>query len=244
LTVLATFGGAAAASLGQRHVFVTRYFLFAHAVFICGLPPLLLGAQCFGSLPGARRWRCGFMLGRVALTALVAGSSWPCARHVDWREAAARRPGFMAAMAYLAEVRQANEPVLVANPMLQITAAAHAATGSQVEAAGSATPGGPRPGRLPERGGEIPPVRVLSKGGHFPYLNGSAVMRDDEYLAPQQLAALSAERLWSVDTVNWNATFRAEPPAPWVDVFEEVFPDWRSSDTQVVVRCYKRRRSP
>jgi mannosyltransferase len=142
LCVLVTFDGAICASIADRNIIGSRYFLFANALLLCGLPPLLAGHTNpkrergeTSESPRSRfglvlrrdppRLRFGFALGATTLAGIVIGMAWLCLEHGARREGFARRPGMMAAMEYRAEVRQPDEPVLVCNPMLQIMAAAH-----------------------------------------------------------------------------------------------------------------------
>ncbi|OYV93010.1 MAG: hypothetical protein B7Z73_04020, partial [Planctomycetia bacterium 21-64-5] len=130
----------------------------------------------------------------------------------------AAKPGMTAAMAYLAESRRPGEPVVVASPLVQVTAASHAL--------------------------ERMPVHALGDGD-LPFFLGTAVMRDDDYVSPAALSASPADRLWVLDAVNWvGGTWTVRLPDPWVDVAEEAFAEWVSPKCQLIVRrCEKRPRA-
>lgn len=54
LCVLATFDGAICASIADRNIIGSRYFLFANALLLCELPPLLLGVAPRWGFPAPR----------------------------------------------------------------------------------------------------------------------------------------------------------------------------------------------
>ena len=77
LCVLATFDGAICASISDRNIIGSRYFVFAQALLLCGLPPLLVGrpSKAVTALrrpgkaaprrdTGLPRWRFGFTFDR------------------------------------------------------------------------------------------------------------------------------------------------------------------------------------
>ena len=228
LAVLATFDGAILASVSDRNIIGSRYFVFAQALFLCGLPPLLVGRSSAQTNPkrerGARadapRWRFASAFGGVALAALVTVSAWLCLAHSDRRDAQSRRPGMIAAMAYLADASRADEPVVVGNPILQVAAAGHAMADE--------------------------PVLVMGDSASFPYFQGTAVMREEEYISRDVVANLPAQRLWVIDAYDWAApAWTVRLPDPWVDIREETFPEWMAGKCRIVVRCcVKRGRKP
>lgn len=201
--VLTTFGGAIAASLWERNIIVGRYFLFAHALLLCGVAMAVSRIRFSG-------------LRRAVVAALLVGAAWAGSRYAQRREQWAARPGMAAAMAYLADSWTPGEPVVVASPLVQVTADSHTL--------------------------ERIPVYVLHEGGDLPFFLGTAVMRDDEFISPAALASSPAEKAWVVDAVNWvGGTWTVRLPDPWVDVAEEAFPEWFSPNCQIVVRrCEKR----
>jgi mannosyltransferase len=201
--ILTTFGAAVAASLWGRNIIVGRYFLFAHALLLCGVAMAVSRIRFSG-------------LRRAVVAALLVGAAWSGSRHEQRREQFATQPGMAAAMAYLAESWRPGEPVVVASPLVQVTAVSHTL------------------GRMP--------VYVLHEGGDLPFFLGTAVMRDDEFISPRALASSPAEKAWVVDAVNWvGGTWTVRLPDPWVDVAEEAFPEWFAPKCQIVVRrCAKR----
>jgi hypothetical protein len=240
LCVLVTFDGAICASIGDRNVIQSRYFVFANALLLCGLPPLIVGRRemCLDNcnLPAALpRGRFG-LVSAVAMGALVVGMGWLCLAHAERRERYARRPGMMGAMEYVAESRQSNEPLVVCNPMLQITAAGSG--GGWPSQAVNNVISTRRARKL------ILPVYVLSKSMAFPHFQGTAVMRAEEYLSPEALARDGVQRLWAIDAVDWIAPeWKAVLPRNWVQVSEVAFPEWAQAENcQIIVRCYQRRR--
>jgi hypothetical protein len=196
LTIAITCGAALASSLTARNVLVARYFIFVQAMFLCGV------AVWIAAIP-SRLFR-----NSVAGAAVLAATC-VCIKHAERRQDFTERPGMLAAMAYLADVQQPDDLVVVSNPGLQVTAAAHAIQSN--------------------------PIRVLCEDPEsFPFYQGQAVLRDDEYLSPEKLLP-SHGRLWLVDR-PWAKT---NVPDPWVDVYEEVFPEWFSENSRIVVRCYQ-----
>lgn len=242
LCVLATFDGAVCFSLSGKNVLQSRYFVFANALLLCGLPPLLLGQNGDGSPTRQRgsethapRLRFG-LVGRGILAALVIGMGWLALAHAERRDLFARRPGMIGAMAYLADVRREDEPVLVCNPLLQVTAAAHAAPKG-----GWPSQAVPNIGAAKRANGSI--VQVLSPHQSFPYFQGSPVMRSGEYLLPEALDESPARRLWAIDAVDWIAPeWTLRMPQSWARVSQAEFPEWAAAEScRIFVRCYERR---
>jgi hypothetical protein len=203
---LTTFGLATFASLLGRNIVSPRYFLFAETLAVCSLAA---GTQW---LPGG--WARG-----LAAAGMLLGFSWLSVSVVERRDRWASQPGFQSAVAYIEEFRHPGEPLLVGNPMVQITTAAYAEPGTA--------------------------VYVLSPSGNFPYFQGTAVMRETEYVTPERVAEWDSDRIWTIDTLNWTGgTNRVPLPRPWVDVREEVFHDWYRTGSQLVVKEWVRPRHP
>jgi hypothetical protein len=203
LAVVLTFGSAAMASLCSRNIVVPHYFILCHALLVCGIAIAV--------------WRWPIVHPEAASLALFLLFTLLCCKHAERREARASFQGMRAAMAYLADVRKGDEPVLVSNPMLQVVASTHALHNESVQ--------------------------VLSSSDAFPYYQGTAVVRLDDYISPRILRQRAAERLWIIDAVNWNGgTWRALAPDLWVDVAEEDFPDGMSPSSRIIVRRCERRR--
>jgi hypothetical protein len=203
VAVFVTFAGAIGSSLLARNIMSARYFVFAHALLVCGIAIAAAGIHL--RLPR-----------NTILVTITAVASWLSWIHIKYRDEVAKRPGMAAAMGYLAEARKSDEPVVVANPMLQIAAVAEAV----------------KPVK----------VKVLSPTAAFPFFQGTAVMQDDDYLSPAELIGSCVNRFWAIDAVNWtHGTFTVEIPDPWVDVSKEVFPGQLSTASQIIVRCYQRR---
>lgn len=220
LGILTTFDGALCASIGDRNIVQARYFVFANALLLCGLPALIVQ---FGRPSAGRAW---VVARGAALVCLTGAVGWMCLLHCQWRDVYAQRPGMRAAVAYLAEARRPGEPVLVCNPMLQITAARHAELNSP---------------RLASEFRVTHP-QVLSENAAFPHFQGIAVMRGDDFLSPGALASSGAHRLWAVDSVEWIVPeLRLALPPDWIEVSQASFPEWAVYENcRIVVRCYEK----
>jgi len=206
LAPLTTFLLATGASLVGRNIVSPRYFIFAQTLAVCALAA------------GTQRLPTSWLKG-LAAAAFLLGASWLSFSVVERRDRWASRPGFQSAVAYIDEFRQPGEPIFVANPMVQITAAAYADPDT--------------------------PVKILSPNSNFPYFQGTAVMRESEYATPEQVSEWPSERIWVIDAVNWTGgTSRVTLPRPWVDIRDEAFYDWYTLSTQLVVKeCVRSRRS-
>lgn len=224
LCVLTTFEGAICASVADRNIIQSRYFVFANALLLCGVPALVSQmAVAAKDARGVARKRAAplrappLRVGLLAatLTTSVAGMAWLCLEHAARREVFARRPGMAAAVAYLADARRPDEPVLVCNPLLQITADAYAPS-------------------------QPPPVRVLSGDRVFPHFQGMAVMLVDEFLSPAALEASGASTIWAIDAVDWiSPEWKLNLPREWIEVSEATFPEWAAAENcLIVVRQY------
>lgn len=206
LAPLATFALATGASLAGRNIISPRYFIFAQTLAVCGLAA------------GIQRIPTSLLKG-IAAGVFLLGASWLSFSVVERRDRWASRPGFQSAVAYIDEIRQPGEPIFVANPMIQITAAAYADPDT--------------------------PVKVLSASSEFPYFQGTAVMRDSDYATPDEVSEWPTDRIWVIDAVNWTGgTSRVTLPRPWVDIRDEAFYDWYQLGSQLVVKeCVRSRRS-
>lgn len=207
IVVLTTLLGAIAGSLAGRGIVSARYLIFAHLLLLCGVAAAIFSTR-------ARP------LGATMMGMLLLASGVACARHADGRDEAAGRPGMRQAMAYVGAVRRQGEPIIVANPMIQIMAAAYAPTAARVQ--------------------------VFSASREFPYFQGTAVMSDEEYISPEQLERISGRVVWVVDTQrSTTGTWEVTLPRGWVDVAEERFAELGNSESAVVVRrCLRRPSRP
>lgn len=100
LGVVCTFGLALAIGSGGKSLVISWYFLFAHALFLCGLAILVC------RIGGARAR--GVVCGIVFLVA-----AWQGWVQVNWRRERARLPSFQGAIAYVESQRSADEPIYV-----------------------------------------------------------------------------------------------------------------------------------
>jgi len=158
-----------------------------------------------------------WLRGAASILAL-AGLSSLCWSTLQQRDRWAARPGFESAVAYLEEVRKPGEPIFVGNPMVQINAVAYA--------------------------NDHAGVFVLNRQREFPYFQGTAVMRDAEFVSPEKAADWPADRIWLLETRHWTAgSIGVALPSPWVDLREESFYDWHTPRCEVVIKECVRRRS-
>lgn len=154
----------------------------------------------------------------VASCLALVGLSWLCWQTLQQRDRWAMRPGFESAVAYVEEQRQPGEPIFVGNPMVQINAVAYA--------------------------NDHDGVYVLSRHQDFPYFQGSAVMRDSDYVTPEKAATWPTERIWVLETRHWTGgSIGVSLPHPWIDLREEFFYDWHTPKCEVVIKECVRRRS-
>lgn len=201
--VLTTLAGALMGSLSGCSIVSPRYLIFAHLLLLCGV----------ATAASAIDWH----LVRVAAAgALLIACGALCWRHAERRDEMAARPGIAAAMQYLSTIRRTDEPIVVANPMMQIVAARYV----------------PR----------SEPVRVLGAAHRFPYFQGTAVMRDEEYLTRARLEDGDARVIWVIDALkSTTGTWKVDLPHGWTDVAEETFAELGGSNSAIVVRrCLRR----
>ncbi len=204
---------------GQRLLAIVPLTTFALATIASLLGRNIVSARYFlfaqtlavcALAAATQRLPTGWLKGLAAGVMLV-GFSWLSVSVVERRDRWAARPGFQSAVAYIEEFRKPGEPIFVSNPMVQITTAAYVEPGAE--------------------------VYVLSSSTNFPYFQGTAVMRESEYVTPASVAEWPSERIWTIDTVNWTGgTSRVALPRPWIDLREEAFYDWYRPGSQLVVK--------
>jgi mannosyltransferase len=98
LGVVCSFGLAVAIGSGEKSLVMSWYFLFAHALFLCGLAILVCrigGSRTRGAV-------CGI---------LFLAAAWQGWVQMDWRRERARLPGLQGAIAYVESQRSAEEPI-------------------------------------------------------------------------------------------------------------------------------------
>jgi len=128
------------------------------------------------------------------------------------REFNAALPGMRGAVAYLDETRQPTEPVVVCNPMLFTSIVAYTQHHDRIYATGS-------------------PLQ-------YPFYQGTAVMRDDEYLSAEELNRTPSQKVWTFDADKWfNHTWSVRMPPGWKEVSRRRFTEFNA---EFIVRCYVR----
>ena len=207
LAPLVTVLLALTASVIGRNIVIPRYFLFAQTLAVCGLATLLWRLPA----PGPRG---------LATAAMLLGFGWLGLGVAERRDRWAARPGFPAAIAFLDAHRESGEPILAANPMVQITAAATARSGKD--------------------------LFVLGSPSSFSHFHGVGAVQAAEFASPDQAAAASASRIWLLDAIRWTGeTNRVPVPDGWTLVRAESFPDWSGTDAEIVVQeCARQPGSP
>ena len=143
--------------------------------------------------------------------AIVAGAGWLTLEQCLIRRGHAELPGMREAMRYLDSRRHPDEPVVVVNPMLFTTLVQYTR----------------------ERAG----VRVIGDAGSYPYYQGTAAMREDEYVSRSELEPAAAKRLWTVDADKWfGGAWVAPIPRGWKEVGRTRFRDFYA---EIVIRRYE-----
>lgn len=113
---------------------------------------------------------------------------------------------------YLDERRKPDEPVVVVNPMLFTTLVQYAR----------------------ERGG----VRVIGEPNTYPFFQGTAAMRANEYVSRAELERYGGQRMWTVDADKWfGGAWTTPVPPGWKEAGRTRFRDFYA---EIVVRRYVR----
>ncbi len=103
MNIVFSFGFALAFSTGPRTIIDSRYFLFAHAFFLCGAAVLIFRVP--RHVPRA-------LISFLILLAAV----WQCYQQLLWRESRATLPSFQGAIAYIESIREPEDPIFVNGP--------------------------------------------------------------------------------------------------------------------------------
>ncbi|QDT97529.1 glycosyltransferase family 39 protein [Gimesia aquarii] len=121
-------------------------------------------------------------------------------------------PGMQAAVEYLDNKREAGDLALVCNPMLFTTIVFYTSDRNQLY-----TKGTPR---------------------NYPYYQGTAVMRDDEYFDLKELGGATNKRVWTFDADRWlGGTWSVHMPSGWREVSRRRFKEFNA---EFIIRCYER----
>ncbi|QDU37466.1 hypothetical protein Mal4_17800 [Maioricimonas rarisocia] len=197
--VLVPYGVAAAWSVADQNVMVPRYLINAHVCLLAGAAILI------ASIPvAAIRYL-------VAFVAIV-GTGYLGYQQRLVRSSQAALPGMSAAVETLREVRAADEPVLVCNPMLYLNVCVHNEGLSDVYA--------------------------FDPGHGFPHFQGAPVMRDDEYLSLSTVEEGGRDWVWTLDAEDWlGGNWKVRLPDAWHVQEEKRIREWYGT---LVIRAYRR----
>jgi len=148
-------------------------------------------------------------IGRCAAIGLLLwGIGAECRLHCELREAAARLPGMQAAVARI-DAARGDEPLIVCNPMLYTSALMYTRDRSQ--------------------------TYLYQPPGGFPFFQGTAVIRDEEYADSNRLDRIPARFVWTMDADD--SMGRVLLPKGWKLVSEERYPEWY---VNLIMRLYAR----
>lgn len=174
----------------------------------------LIFSQMFVLIGGAVlisrvRWRAAQL---ALITAATCGLIWSAGERWERREAENGVPGMPAAIAAINDLRHGAEPVLVCNPMLYLCLCAH-------------------------NDAHLPAIYAYDPGHGFPHFQGAPVMRDEEYLRPEQLAESQVDWVWTLDAERWlGGDWQVRLPAGWKLQSESRYPEFYAT---LVLRAYR-----
>lgn len=184
---------------------------FMRTIFV---PRYLISAQLFALAAIAVAvsdipWKA---LRWASVVVIVFAMGWLTREQYLTRAYDASLPGMQAAVEYLDEQREDGDLVLVCNPMLFTTIVFYTKERSQLY-----TKGRPH---------------------YYPYFQGTAVMRDNEYFDLSKLRKDTAQRVWTFDADRWlGGTWSVHMPPGWHEVSRSRFKEFNAD---FIVRCYER----
>jgi len=154
-----------------------------------------------------------WMTVRVATALFVIGAmAWLTREQSAARDFDATLPGMRGAVAYLDSHRQPGEPLVACNPMLFTSIVAYTRERDKAYTYGS-----------PQT---------------YPFFQGTAVMRNEEYLSHEELRQSTSDRIWTFDADQWMGyTVSVPMPTGWDEVSRSRFPEFNA---EFVLRCYSR----
>jgi len=190
-----------AVSATDTKIFHLRYFLFSNLFFLASVAALVTRIP----YPTERRLLSGWIL----VTCLIINYSFR--EKLDM----ARKPGARACAAFLAEKRNANEPVVVCSPLLYFTMLYHAH----------------------DRSGWL----VYNDGRGVVHYEGGAIITSSDLIYQGGLDAIESETLWVVDMTGWG---NREVPVPgtWSRTHETRYPEVYHVQGEIILRQYTRTR--
>lgn len=150
---------------------------------------------------------------RIVVSLLVVGGmSVLTGQEYSKRERDAQLPGMQGAIAYLDSQRQPTEPLIVCNPMLFV----------------------PLVACTPDRQA----IYTTGSRKNYPFYQGTAVTRDEEYFSGQNLRDFEGNSFWTFDAERWfNHTWTVAVPSGWKETREVRFPEFNAV---FVLRRYSR----
>ncbi|MBN72967.1 MAG: hypothetical protein CME32_27240 [Gimesia sp.] len=154
---------------------------------------------------------------RLSMTVLViSGMGFLAWKHNDVRQKHADLPGMETAIARFEQSRGPDEKLICCNPMLFTSADAYSQTRHAIFVNGS--PDG------------------------YPYYQGTAVIRKNEYLTPSEFLDDNSDAFWTLDAQRWfNGTWEVHVPAGWKKAGEMHFPEFYAD---LILRLYVREDKP
>jgi len=150
---------------------------------------------------------------RLGMTLLVVlGMSVTAYQQSLKRTRSAEVPGMPAAVSLLRGAKAEQDLVLVCNPMLYLNLCVYHAG--------------------------LDNVYAFDPGQGFPHFQGAPVMKDEEYLRPEDLQKSDQDWVWTLDAENWlGGTWKVHLPAKWQLQEEKKIREWYAT---LVVRSYHR----
>lgn len=166
----------------SRSLLNGRYFLILQPVWIAAI-----------SIVACRLWSPWRYAALVLLSLVLARNSY---EHWTRRENQAHLPGMAAAISRVDAVR-GNDPLVVSNPLLYVSAVSYSSNRPQLH---------------------------LYRPSHgFPFFQGTAAIRDEQYLDQAAIQRLSTATFWTLDGDGWMG--RVPAPEGWRLLREESAPD-------------------
>ncbi len=154
---------------------------------------------------------------RLSMTVLViSGMGFLAWKHNEARQKHAALPGMETAIVRFEQSRGTDEKLICCNPMLFTSADAYSRYRHTIFVDGS-----------PDR---------------YPYYQGTAVIRKNEYLTPAEYLGDNSDAFWTLDAQRWfNGTWEVHVPTGWEKAGEMHFPEFYAD---LILRLYVREDKP
>lgn len=142
----------------------------------------------------------------------IAAMAWTTSEYRHHRVRLAQVPGMPAAVEVLRDSKAEQDLVLVCNPMLYLNVCVH--------------------------NGGLENIHAFDPGHGFPHFQGTPVMKEEEYLRPEDLQNSDRDWVWTLDAENWlGGTWKVHLPAEWKLESEQKIKEWYAT---LVIRSYHR----